>query len=99
MTTDGTHPASGPPPPDRPTARPRGGNPALRWATRLIILVGIVIVALVALVGTNGTVRGSVREATGGGADVPVLGSLLGDEGPEQPIPFPHPVHLAAGIT
>lgn len=93
MTTNGSNVAPTPPP--RP---PRRTSPA-RWAARILLLVGLVIVAAIALLNTNTRVRNAVADVPGL-TDLPVVGdALTAPLGPQQPIDFPHPVHLAAGIT
>ena len=98
MTTDGL--LRDPGPPNVPGVRPRAGVPL---AARVLLLVGLVLVCLVALVGTNRTAadvaRGMFAEET------PLFGDFLYTQAPpfnnapDQPINFPHPVHLAAGIS
>ncbi len=89
-------------PPDNSAARarPRRGGRGLPLAARLLLLVGLLLVAAVALIGTNKNAADAVRAVVP--EDTPVVGDLLAlapPQAPQQPINFPHPVHLAAGIT
>lgn len=96
MTTTGSNAQANPPAP----RRSREPNQWMIWIPRIILPIGFIIVATVALATTNRTVADYLR--SGLDPDMPIVGDFLNTlppVAPDQPINFPHPVHLSAGMS